>query len=31
MYVPDFSGVFSLCHSREPALLHDPPPIAKRA
>jgi hypothetical protein len=30
MYVPDFSSVFSLCHSREPAVLHDPP-IAKSA
>ena len=25
MCVPDFSGVFSLCHSSEPAVLHDPP------
>jgi hypothetical protein len=25
MYVPDFSGVFSLCHSREQAVLRDPP------
>ncbi len=30
MKVPDFSGVCSLCHSREPAVLHDPP-TAKRA
>ena len=30
MYVPDFSGVFALCPSREPAVLHDPP-TAKRA
>ena len=27
MKVPDFSGVCSLCHSREPAVLHDPPPL----
>jgi hypothetical protein len=25
MKVPDFSGVCSLCHSRKPAVLHDPP------
>ena len=25
MKVPDFSGVCLLCHSREPAILHDPP------
>jgi hypothetical protein len=22
LYVPDFSGVLSLCHSRKPAVLH---------
>jgi hypothetical protein len=31
LYVLDFSGVFSLCHSCEPAVLHDPPSTAKRA
>jgi hypothetical protein len=25
MYIPDFSGVFSLCHSREPTVLHNHP------
>jgi hypothetical protein len=30
MNIPDFSGVCSLCHSRKPAVLHDPP-TAKRA
>jgi hypothetical protein len=30
LYIPDFSGVLSLCHSPEPAVFHDHP-IVKRA